>query len=55
MASRRLPTGPVTVRPRSGWVLLGFTLLVTVSFLLAAFSPVWSTTPALATAAAGGR
>ena len=51
MASRRLPTGPVTVRTRSGWVLLGFTLLVTVSFLLAAFSPVRSTTPALATAA----
>lgn len=51
MASRRLPTGPVTARPRSGWVFLGFTLLVTVSFLMAAFAPVRSSTPALATLA----
>jgi hypothetical protein len=49
MASRWFPEGPVSVRPRTGWVFLGCTLLVTLPVLVSAFTPVRSTTPAIVT------
>jgi hypothetical protein len=51
MTSRWFPEGPISVRPRSGWVFLFFTMLVTVPVGVAAFFPPRSTTAALATTA----
>ena len=48
MASRWFPDGPIRVRPRTGWVFLACTLLVTGPVLVSAFTPVRSTTPAIA-------
>lgn len=51
MTSQTLSEEPITVRHGTGWVFLGFTMLVTVPVLLAAFAPVRSSTPALAVTA----
>ena len=51
MPSRWFPEGPITVRPRTGWVFLFFTMLVTVPVGIAAFVPLRSTTAAIATTA----
>lgn len=47
MASRWFPDGPIRVRPRTGWVFLFCTLVVTGPVLVAAFLPVRPTTPAI--------
>lgn len=51
MASRWFPDGPISVRPRTGWVFLFFTMLVTAPVGIAAFVPVRSTTAAMAVTA----
>ena len=51
MASRWFPDGPLRVRPRTGWVFLFFTSLVTVPVLVAGFVPVRSSTAAIAATA----
>lgn len=51
MASGSFSEGPVTVRPRSGWVFVLLTMLLTVPTGAVAFMPVRSSTPALATTA----
>lgn len=48
MTSRWFPDGPIRVRPRTGWVFLACTLIVTGPVLVSAFQPVRSTTPAIA-------
>ena len=51
MASRWLPDGPIRVRPKTGWVFLACTMIVTGPVFVAAFMPVRPTTPAIATLA----
>lgn len=51
MASRWFPGGQVSVRPRTGWVFLFFTALVTVPIVIAAFVPLRATTAAIAVTA----
>jgi hypothetical protein len=51
MTSRWFPEGPITVRPRTGWVFLFLTTLVTGPVLVSAFVPVRSTTAAVAVTA----
>lgn len=51
MPSRWFPEGPIRVRPRSGWVFLGSTMVVTVPIFVAAFMPVRAATPAIAATA----
>lgn len=48
MASRWFPEGPIRVRPRTGWVFLLCTLIVTGPVFASAFLPVRPTTPAIA-------
>ena len=48
MTSRWFPEGPITVRPRTGWVFLFLTTLVTGPVLVSAFVPVRPTTAAVA-------
>ncbi|MCA1782666.1 MAG: PH domain-containing protein [Dermatophilaceae bacterium] len=51
MASRWLSGGPVVARPRTGWVFVFFTMLVTVPIFASAFMPVRSSSAAIATTA----
>lgn len=51
MASRWFPGGQVSVRPRTGWIFLFFTTLVTVPVFVAAFVPLRATTAAIAVTA----
>ncbi len=51
MASRWFPSGQVSVRPRTGWIFLFFTALVTVPVFIGAFVPLRATTAAIAVTA----